>query len=1142
MKILRPGLFAMLFPVASLGVAAPRVVNLDVSQRPGTGLVDVSYDLEGGGFGTAVIRLEVSSNGGASFSVPVTAVSGDVGEGILPGTGKALVWDAGVDWDGNLGTQMRLRVSAETGFAEIPGGTFTMGRNAGDTDADAPPVSVTLATFYLAKTETTKAQWDLVRVWALANGYSDLGIGDGKASDHPVHSISWIDAVKWCNARSEKEGLTPCYTVSGSVFRTGSSVPEVDWSANGYRLPTEAEWEKAARGGVVGKRFPSGADTISHAEANFQNNGGEGYQNGTTGYHPDWDSGALPYTNPVKTFAANGFGIHEMAGGVFEWCWDWYDENAYANGALNPRGPVSGASRVFRGGAWASTASDCRTARRNKVTPSGIDDDLGFRVARGRLYDAFPTIPGGTFAMGRTSGDSDADAPPIIVTISSFSLQEGETTKAEWDDVRTWALGNGYTDLGAGGGKAADHPVHTVTWFDAVKWCNARSEREGLTPVYSVGGAVMRTGTGLPTVDWTADGYRLPTEAEWERAARGGIAGVRFPWGADTIHHTEANYYSSAVFYSYDTSATRDFHPSYTSGGTPYTSPSGSFAANGFGLSDVSGNAAEWCWDWYDSSYYAVSNGTTDPRGASPSGYRVTRGGAWSSLANRCRASDRLFALPSELNHATGFRTARVAPSGGESATSTDLTIDTRETATVNLSSLNQVYNGTARGVTATTVPAGLGLIVTYNGSIAAPVDAGSYAIVATVDAPGYRGSAIGTLVVAKAAQTISFSSIPAQTATSTVNLSATGGGSGNPVLFDVTNGPGQVAASTLSFTGSGTVEVTATQEGDANHEAATPVSRTVSVSKADAVVTLTGLARTYDGLPKAAGAETTPPGLAVAFTYDDESDPPVDAGAYAVVATITDARYQGSASRVLVIAPQSQSISFSSPGDRFIDEVVNLSATGGASGNPVTYRVIDGPAAVDGTGRLSFTGAGIVTIAADQVGGTNYAEADSVEHTFKVLVPQPDVSVGGAKGAMKGSGLVGTIAGQQVSIRSRSARTVKGRSGVANRVSLPGRRAADSLFVSGRKGNALFRVTYFGPAGNATAALVAGTHRTPEIDGSDAALLYRITVKPNRKKLTKTSGGKSIISKKSFSSLIRATAVSYSAAYDSGLIRIRTK
>lgn len=284
-------------------------------------------------------------------------------------------------------------------------------------------------------------------------------------------------------------------------------------------------------------------------------------------------------------------------------------------------------------------------------------------------------IPAGSFIMGDTFNEGDSsERPTHSVYVSDFCMDQYEVTKALWDEVRVWANANGY-DLGTvGSGKASNHPVHSINWYDAVKWCNARSEKEGLTPAYYTSAAkttVYRAGQLDLQNDWVKwdTGYRLPTEAEWEKAARGGVAGRRFPWSdSDTIQHSRANYNSSSS-YNYDTSPTRGYHPNFAVGATPYTSPVGSFASNSYGLHDMAGNVYEWCWDCFSASWYSSANATqNDTRGPDqPLNSRVLRGGCWGNSAFEVRCALRTYGTPSVAYAGNvGFRC--VLPRSGSGA------------------------------------------------------------------------------------------------------------------------------------------------------------------------------------------------------------------------------------------------------------------------------------------------------------------------------------------------------------------------------------------------------------------------------------------------------------------------------------------
>ncbi len=229
----------------------------------------------------------------------------------------------------------------------VRGGTFQMGSNDGDRD-EKTVHTVTLSDFYIGKYEVTQKEWQEV----MGNTPSNF-----KGDNLPVEKVSWYNAVEFCNRKSRKEGLTPCYSGSGENIIC-------DFNANGYRLPTEAEWEYAARGGNKSRGYTySGSNDIDDV---------------------GWcDDNSDSISHPVGKKQSNELGIYDMSGNVFEWCNDWYKKNYYSSSPVNnPKGPSNFTYRVLRSSSWEYKSFSCRTTYRNYEAPSNSYSNGGFRLAR----------------------------------------------------------------------------------------------------------------------------------------------------------------------------------------------------------------------------------------------------------------------------------------------------------------------------------------------------------------------------------------------------------------------------------------------------------------------------------------------------------------------------------------------------------------------------------------------------------------------------------------------------------------------------------------------------------------------------------------------------------------------------------------
>lgn len=249
--------------------------------------------------------------------------------------------------------------SANIEMVSVPGGSIQIGDTERIGDFDESPVHlVTLPPFRIGKYPVKILEWTEVM---------DYNPASFTGAERPIENVSWYDAVRFCNRLSIMSSLTPVYSVYGNTnpdYWEDTFEPDVDWDADGYRLPTEAEWEYAARAATNDPDYRySGSDII-----------------GNVGWYVENSYGS---SVPVGRKQSNALLIHDMTGNVWEWCWDWYSSSYYSTSPTDhPKGPENGTVRVRRGGSWNSPSSACRNSNRSAVFPAAKANNIGFRLVR----------------------------------------------------------------------------------------------------------------------------------------------------------------------------------------------------------------------------------------------------------------------------------------------------------------------------------------------------------------------------------------------------------------------------------------------------------------------------------------------------------------------------------------------------------------------------------------------------------------------------------------------------------------------------------------------------------------------------------------------------------------------------------------
>jgi formylglycine-generating enzyme required for sulfatase activity len=287
--------------------------------------------------GSGILVLEKSTNGFASWQkVPITSE-------MLTSDGEVDIGSLLAMSNGFYRMKISVDATAITGMVRVVSGTLPQ---------DSQLSGQSVPTFYLGKYEVTLREWQAVQAYAAANGYDLENVGVGTAPEHPVQMVNWYDAVKWCNAKSQMEGLSPVYFAEGNVYKTGQTVPVLASGANGYRLPTEAEWEWAARGGSLSQGHAFSGNNEAAVVAWFLDNN-------------MWPNVG---TKPVGLKSANELRTWDMSGNVAEWCGD-----SFSTGEFYPS---------IRGGGFDYPADACIVSARGNSVPHNRASNIGFRVAR----------------------------------------------------------------------------------------------------------------------------------------------------------------------------------------------------------------------------------------------------------------------------------------------------------------------------------------------------------------------------------------------------------------------------------------------------------------------------------------------------------------------------------------------------------------------------------------------------------------------------------------------------------------------------------------------------------------------------------------------------------------------------------------